>query len=1137
MSGVGALTNRIHDIIRRMGDNLAQAEAAKTCYGILAIMSREESSKIIIAKNGIDVILSGMQTHMDKADLQEAGCDLIWSLAFNNTPVKEMIGNVNGTSVIVRALKRHYKSAEFLKSACGALSNLCQYKVNQQGVASHGGLQPLIHSISLHQDNAKLLPFIFDAMASLIVGNEENARIVSSQEGITKILAAMTLHKETADVVKSGCHALAILSDVKGQASKIAFAGGVMSILPLLDLHPSYADFHRVAAVVLLRMLQESTHVVREITSNEGIRILLKSLDRGGAQQDTVAAITHILSTVTNPLSAATSSIEAQLWVPAGTADDASPAVSSGRHGRFPRSDARYVLAADAAMGSSSPAKPPGHRKTANAEVIGMAGLVRLMGQYCERKDVARASCRLLTNLMGYPGVIMALDKISLMDKVFECVNNHRTTRDIMESASALLKTIHKRTFPGFSGSKLSGISGVFHLVRVKVSDEEVVVASVEILNRLVESEHHRRRMGGPSSSCPVSQWEGEAVSLCMHVLDCVIAGSSGGRYSTDSGQQYIQWSKSTPKLMNTVLEFLETLCKDRRRENKVFPCGLITTLQNAISAIPSRTSDLTTRIQQLIPIIQTYLVDGYVTAVDSETDGACSPSRRRTLNTTTSLDDSVDRLVKKTGSESMRSAKVGGIGVGRAVSEGSSGFAALKHRSAKAADFSEESAHTSTDPAEFSLSGDPTLPRHPLKVWSIPTDDSQDLVPRLLDTYPSHLEMLATDSGPGKNSNGIGDFDPSSRDASFFESSGVPGRMHLAYEGASAAGRGVASRCATAVPYTLPTGGLGRPFDHTIKFDSEFESGNLLHAIQRGEAEYDLCLRADLHTPGHTQWFYFAVSHTHSPNVVSRAADNGVPTPPVKIKFNIVNLTKPDSIFNQGMKPVIYSVNSASKGQGWIRSGTDICYFGNPFVRSNSAGEGVACYFTLTFTLEFTDPTDTTLIAYSVPFTYSDCRAHIRQLVNRPNSRDILRVGKLCQTVFGLDCDLLVITNFKDRENLGPIHNISLPGRSNDVQPSGTSRKLKNQVKTNRKALVISARVHPGETPASWMMKGALDFLMSDQPNARIIRQAYVVYVVPMLNPDGVMFGNNRWVESTEYSPLDDYLLCVTGAAWLEWT
>ncbi len=181
MSSVGphTLANRVHDIIRRMSDNLTLSEPTKTCYGILAIMSREDTSKVIIAKNGLDIILNGMQIHLEKIDVQEAGCDLIWSLAFNNTLVKEMIGNVNGTSVLVRGLKRHYKSPEYLKSACGALSNLCQYKLNQQNFASHGGLIPLLHSLSFHQTNTKLLPFLFDALASLIVGNEENARLMS----------------------------------------------------------------------------------------------------------------------------------------------------------------------------------------------------------------------------------------------------------------------------------------------------------------------------------------------------------------------------------------------------------------------------------------------------------------------------------------------------------------------------------------------------------------------------------------------------------------------------------------------------------------------------------------------------------------------------------------------------------------------------------------------------------------------------------------------------------------------------------------------------------------------------------------------------------------------------------------------
>lgn len=62
-----------------------------------------------------------------------------------------------------------------------------------------------------------------------------------------------------------------------------------------------------------------------------------------------------------------------------------------------------------------------------------------------------------------------------------------------------------------------------------------------------------------------------------------------------------------------------------------------------------------------------------------------------------------------------------------------------------------------------------------------------------------------------------------------------------------------------------------------------------------------------------------------------------------------------------------------------------------------------------------------------------------------------------------------------------------------------------------HKRCVVISARVHPGETPASWMMRGMLDFITGDSAEARLLRSLFVFKIVPMLNPDGVAFGNNR--------------------------
>lgn len=63
----------------------------------------------------------------------------------------------------------------------------------------------------------------------------------------------------------------------------------------------------------------------------------------------------------------------------------------------------------------------------------------------------------------------------------------------------------------------------------------------------------------------------------------------------------------------------------------------------------------------------------------------------------------------------------------------------------------------------------------------------------------------------------------------------------------------------------------------------------------------------------------------------------------------------------------------------------------------------------------------------------------------------------------------------------------------------------------SKRQGVFLSARVHPGEPVGSWMMQGAIDFLLSDALEARLLRERFIFKIVPMLNPDGVIHGNYR--------------------------
>ncbi|XP_069555111.1 BEN domain-containing protein 5-like isoform X1 [Brachyistius frenatus] len=61
------------------------------------------------------------------------------------------------------------------------------------------------------------------------------------------------------------------------------------------------------------------------------------------------------------------------------------------------------------------------------------------------------------------------------------------------------------------------------------------------------------------------------------------------------------------------------------------------------------------------------------------------------------------------------------------------------------------------------------------------------------------------------------------------------------------------------------------------------------------------------------------------------------------------------------------------------------------------------------------------------------------------------------------------------------------------------------------KKLVFLTARVHPGESPASFICQGVIDFLVSQHPVAQVLRDHVIFKIVPMLNPDGVYLGNYR--------------------------
>lgn len=77
-------------------------------------------------------------------------------------------------------------------------------------------------------------------------------------------------------------------------------------------------------------------------------------------------------------------------------------------------------------------------------------------------------------------------------------------------------------------------------------------------------------------------------------------------------------------------------------------------------------------------------------------------------------------------------------------------------------------------------------------------------------------------------------------------------------------------------------------------------------------------------------------------------------------------------------------------------------------------------------------------LIAYSYPYTFADYKSHLQQILEKPGASGIIRQTKLCRTIGGEDCDLLVITNFRDKDGKDRIGPITMAATESNISSGG---------------------------------------------------------------------------------------------------
>ena len=280
------------------------------------------------------------------------------------------------------------------------------------------------------------------------------------------------------------------------------------------------------------------------------------------------------------------------------------------------------------------------------------------------------------------------------------------------------------------------------------------------------------------------------------------------------------------------------------------------------------------------------------------------------------------------------------------------------------------------------------------------------------------------------------------------------------------------------------------------LVFSSDFECGNLARVQRHVQSQYNISQNTTQSTTvyllwieGDTQsdkrlWFRFAVSGCKERDPLC---------------LRLMNIAPNSRLYRNGMRPVWRA--GASQLQ-W----TPVEDYTFHLINDERDGE-------LSFYVVPKSSFETIHVAFCVPYSYGDLLCHITQwhaLVKRSACNIRFEERVLCRSLDERKLHLLIITS--QTEKVGKQQQTpQLDARGRPIGSNSSGSTPYSSFQSGKKVVLISGRVHPGEVTASHAVHGIISFLLSHDPRAAQLREHFIFFVVPMLNPDGVARGFSR--------------------------
>ena len=268
------------------------------------------------------------------------------------------------------------------------------------------------------------------------------------------------------------------------------------------------------------------------------------------------------------------------------------------------------------------------------------------------------------------------------------------------------------------------------------------------------------------------------------------------------------------------------------------------------------------------------------------------------------------------------------------------------------------------------------------------------------------------------------------------------------------------------------------------VVFRSDFDSGNLKTVLETAPNQYQLTIATDGEYTGYPtpyrSWFHFAVHNVPKGRTV---------------QFTITNMPNQARLFNTLKSRPVYRCAHGPSSCGWTRLRE--CLFRE---KSGKAS--------LVWSFSFNDDSEV-FFAFSYPYSFTDIQQYITDLQecvekarHHPKGTSVpafpyISSDRIHKVSAGVGVQTEILCESLEKR---PVYMLRIT--EGCVSPNKALEK---------RVVFVTARVHPGETPAQFACMGFINFIVSTDPRAQALRRQFEIRVIPCLNPDGVALGYYR--------------------------